>query len=136
LIILIKNKPQVMKAIQLTLMCLLFWTAGAMAQQKPVGKAVISVPGAQCEKCKERIELYLTRQYGVGTVNVNWRKKNVTVNWFTDRTDIEQIKTHIANCGYDADDVTADEVALKKLPPTCKHPLPPAPKTPATPNKE
>lgn len=123
-----------MKAIQLTLWCLFCWVASAVAQQKPVGKAVISVPGVQCEKCKERIELYLTRQYGVGSVNVNWRKKNVTVSWYTDRTDIEQVKTHIANCGYDADDVTADEKAQKKLPPSCKPPA--APKEPATPNKE
>lgn len=128
-----------MKAIQMTLMALFVLVSGAFAQQKATGKAVISIPGAQCEKCKERIELYLLRQYGVGSVNVNWRKKNATVTWLTDRTDIEQIKTHIANCGYDADDVTADEVAQKKLPPTCKHPLPapvPAPAPPQVPNKE
>jgi periplasmic mercuric ion binding protein len=125
-----------MKAIQLTLIGLFFLAAGAMAQQKATGKAVISIPGAQCEKCKERIELYLLRQYGVGAVNVNYRKKNVTVTWLNDRTDIEQIKTHIANCGYDADDVTADEVAQKKLPPDCKHPLPAAPKAPQVPDKE
>jgi periplasmic mercuric ion binding protein len=125
-----------MKAIQMTLMGLFFLVAGAMAQQKATGKAVISVPGAQCEKCKERIELYVSRQYGVGMVNVNWRKKNVTVTWLTDRTDIEQIKTHIANCGYDADDVTAEETAQKKLPIACKHPLPKPAPPPQVPNKE
>jgi periplasmic mercuric ion binding protein len=125
-----------MKAIQMTLMGLFFLVAGAMAQQKATGKAVISVPGAQCEKCKERIELYVSRQYGVGMVNVNWRKKNVTVTWLTDRTDIEQIKTHIANCGYDADDVTAEETAQKKLPIACKHPLPKPVPPPQVPNRE
>ena len=125
-----------MKAIQMTLMALFVMVAGAFAQQKVAGKAVISIPRAQCEKCKERIELYLLRQYGVGSVNVNWRKRNATVTWYNDRTDIEQIKTHIANCGYDADDVTADETAQKNLPPTCKHPQPTPPPAPQVPNKE
>lgn len=125
-----------MKAIQMTLMALFVMVASAFAQQKVAGKAVISIPRAQCEKCKERIELYLLRQYGVGSVNVNWRKRNATVTWYNDRTDIEQIKTHIANCGYDADDVTADETAQKKLPPTCKHPQPTPPPAPQVPNKE
>jgi len=123
-----------MKAIQLTLLSLLLVTASAFAQQKATGKAVINIPGAQCEKCKERIDLYVARQYGVTSVNVNWRKKNATVTWLTDRTDIEQIKTHIANCGYDADDITADETAYKKLPPACKHPIPV--KAPQEPTKE
>ncbi len=119
-----------MKAIQLTFLSLFAFAAVATAQQKAVGKAVISIPAAQCEECKNRIELYVTRQYGVSSVNVNYRKKNATVVWYTDRTDIEQIKTHIANCGYDADDVTADERALKKLPVKCQHPVPKAPQVP------
>jgi periplasmic mercuric ion binding protein len=123
-----------MKTIQLTLLSLFAFVAVATAQQKAVGKAVISTPGVQCEDCKTRIELFVARQYGVGTVNVNWRKKTTTVTWFTDRTDIEQIKTHIANCGYDADDVTADERALKKLPVKCQHPVPV--KAPQVPVKE
>jgi periplasmic mercuric ion binding protein len=119
-----------MKAIQLTFLSLFAFAAVATAQQKAVGKAVISIPAAQCEECKNRIELYVARQYGVSSVNVNYRKKNATVVWYTDRTDIEQIKTHIANCGYDADDVTADERALKKLPVKCQHPVPKAPQVP------
>jgi periplasmic mercuric ion binding protein len=122
-----------MKAIQLTLLSLFAFAAVATAQQKATGKAVISIPGVQCEDCKNRIELFVSRQYGVSSINVNWRKKNATVVWNNDRTDIEQIKTHIANCGYDADDVTADETAAKKLPPKCK---PPVPKAPQVPTKE
>jgi periplasmic mercuric ion binding protein len=123
-----------MKAIQLTFLALFAFAGMATAQQKAVGKAVISIPAAQCEECKNRIELFVGRQYGVSSINVNYRKKNATVVWYTDRTDIEQIKTHIANCGYDADDVAADERAVKKLPPACKHPVPV--KTPQVPAKE
>ena len=37
-------------------------------------------------------------------------------------TNIENVKTAIANAGYDADDVKADEGAYKKLPKCCKKP--------------
>lgn len=44
----------------------------------------------------------------------------MSVTYLADRTNIENIKTAIANVGYDADDVKADEDAYKKLPKTCK----------------
>jgi hypothetical protein len=46
----------------------------------------------------------------------------VNVTYFKDRTNPENIKTAIANIGYDADDVTAEPDAYKKLPKTCKKP--------------
>jgi periplasmic mercuric ion binding protein len=117
------------KAIQLTLLVFFAGIGSVWAQQKATGKAVISIPQAQCDSCKSRIELFVARQYGVTGITVNVKKKNATVTWITDRTDIEQIKTHIANCGFDADDVTADERAYKRLPQCCK-------KQPETPAKQ
>ncbi len=114
-----------LKAIQLILVALFTLVLGAGAQQAANGKAVISIPQAQCDSCKSRIELYVARQYGVTGITVNVKKKNATVTWLTDRTDIEQIKTHIANCGFDADDVTADERSYKRLPQCCKKQAPP-----------
>jgi copper chaperone CopZ len=70
--------------------------------------------------CKSRIEKYLTREPGVSSVNVDYKKKTTTITYLTDRNNIEQLKTAIANAGYDADDVTADEDAYKKLPKCCK----------------
>ena len=93
-------------------------TAGA--QQKVAGKAVIKTPTVQCEMCKNKIERYLFKQYGITSVNVNYKKKTTTVTWLNDRTDIETIKAAIANAGYDADDVAADEGAYKRLPKCCK----------------
>ncbi len=122
-----------MKGLKLTLIALFGLAVTSFAQQKASGKATISVPGMNCEDCKTRIEAFLTRQYGVTTVNANFRRKNVTVTWLTDRTDIEQVKTHIANCGYDADDVTADETAYKRLPKACQKPVVPAPPPPPVP---
>ena len=82
--------------------------------------AVIKTPNALCISCKERIETYLKRYDGVLEINVNYRKGETKVKYVTDRTDIEQIKTAIANAGYDADDVPASDEAYKRLPKSCK----------------
>jgi len=94
-------------------------TAG-FSQTKAVVTAVIKTPNALCADCKARIETYLKRYDGVQEINVNFRKGEIKVKYFTDRTDIEQIKTAIANAGYDADDVPAEEGAYKRLPKSCK----------------
>ena len=63
----------------------------------------------------------MVHEDGVSSVKADYRKHTVTVAWYTDRTNIENIKTALANMGYDADDVTADPDAYKRLPVTCRH---------------
>lgn len=123
-----------MKKIQLSLLALLGFVLAATAQQKVNDKAVIKTPTVQCDQCKDRIERYLSKEYGVTSVKVDIKKKTTTVTWITDRTNIENIKTAIANVGYDADDVAADETAYKKLPKCCKKPD--EPKAPAAVDKK
>ncbi|MGB4771171.1 MAG: heavy-metal-associated domain-containing protein [Chitinophagaceae bacterium] len=94
----------------------------SLAQQKKPLTVKIQTPTAQCEECKLRIEEYLKYEEGVTKVVVYPRSKYTMVTYFADRTNIENIKAAIANVGYDADDVTANEDAYKKLPKTCKHP--------------
>lgn len=115
------------------------FAAVSSAQVKEL-KAKIKTPNALCEACKARIESYLKRMDGIVLVDVNYRKGETTVRYQMDRTDIEQIKTAIANLGYDADDVAANEESYKRLPKTCKkfedgggHPKPkvPVPQQPA-----
>ena len=113
--------------------------SSAFSQTKPLLKAVIKTPNALCQLCKDRIEIYLKRYDGIVDVNVNYRKGETTVKYLTDRIDIEQIKTAIANDGYDADDVTANPDSYNRLPKSCKkwedgggHPKP---KTPPPPNQ-
>ncbi len=108
------------KIIQLSLLAILGLVFSATAQQK--AKAEIKTPTIQCDMCKGRIEKYLMRQEGVTGVKVDLKKKVVGVSWIPDRTNIENIKAAIATIGYDADDVTAEESAYKKLPPCCKKP--------------
>lgn len=94
----------------------------AVAQQKKPVTVKIQTPTAQCEECKLRIEEYLKVEEGVTKVVVYPRSRYTMVTYLTDRTNIENIKAAIANIGYDADDVTANEDSYKKLPKTCKHP--------------
>jgi len=108
-----------MKQIILSVMAFCF--AGIVtAQTKAAVTAKIKTPTVQCEMCKKKIETYLKRYDGVMSVVVNYKKKETTVKYLTDRTDIEQIKTAIANAGYDADDVPANEESYEKLPQCCK----------------
>jgi len=94
----------------------------ASAQTKAQLTAKITTPTVQCDMCKERIETYLKRYDGVTSVNVNVKRKETTVKYLTDRTNIENIKTAIANAGYDADDIVANPDAYKALPKCCKKP--------------
>lgn len=94
----------------------------AAAQTKTSLTAKINTPTVQCDMCKERIETYLKRYDGLTYINVNVKKKETTVKYLTDRTNIEILKTAIANAGYDADDVAANPESYKALPKCCKKP--------------
>ncbi len=110
-----------MKHFKLVILCL-FMGAFAASAQKGTTRGVIQTPGVQCDMCKGKIEKYLSRENGVATVKVDIKKKTTTVAYMPDRINLEQIKTDIANMGYTADDVIADEAAYKKLPACCKKP--------------
>lgn len=111
-----------MKTVKLTIVFLLAFVGVTFAQKKAVEKVVIKTPTVQCEMCKDKIEKYMSRETGVQSVKVDYKKKTTTITYVTDRTNVEQLKTAIANAGYDADDVTADETAYSKLPKCCKKP--------------
>ncbi|HAO45512.1 MAG TPA: heavy-metal-associated domain-containing protein [Ferruginibacter sp.] len=89
-------------------------------QQKVSGKAVIKTPTVQCDVCKDRVEFFISKEPGVTSVKVNIRQKTTTVTWLNDRTTLENIKVAIANQGFDADDIEAEESAIKRLPKECK----------------
>lgn len=111
-----------MKQLILSLLVVCGISFTASSQVKAVMTAKIKTPTVQCQMCKDRIETYLKRYDGVGVVNVNYRTKETTVKYYTDRTNIEEIKTAIANAGYDADDVPATPDAYNRLPICCKKP--------------
>jgi copper chaperone CopZ len=109
-----------MKQFLFTLLVITSFSIASFSQQKALQTAKIKTPNALCEACKPRIENYVNRIDGVTSINVNYRKGETTVKYLTDRTNIEEIKTAIANMGYDADDIPANEESYKRLPKTCK----------------
>lgn len=100
--------------------CLL--SLASNAQIKPVQTVKITTPTVQCGMCKERIETYLKRIDGVMMVNVNYKKKETTVKYISDRTNEEMLKAAIANAGYDANEISANPESYKALPKCCKKP--------------
>jgi periplasmic mercuric ion binding protein len=92
------------------------------AQTKASQTVTIKTPTVQCESCKQRIENTMARQEGVTKTVVNYKNKTTKVTFWSERTNIENVKTAIANAGYDADDVSADAEAYKRLPMCCKKP--------------
>jgi copper chaperone CopZ len=105
-----------------TFICLFFTISVLGQQQKPV-TVKISTPTVQCEKCKKRIEDYMKVEEGVLKTVVDFKQKRTTVTYLLDRTNLENIKTAIANCGYDAEDVKAEPDTYAKLPTCCKKPV-------------
>ena len=110
------------KLLSLSLALAVFSLAGFSQAKKPVQTVTIKTPTVQCGTCKKAIEEYVGRETGVQKVTVDYKKKTTKVTFVTDRTNIENIKTAIANVGYDADDVTANEESYKELPKCCKKP--------------
>ncbi|MEO7800802.1 MAG: heavy-metal-associated domain-containing protein [Ginsengibacter sp.] len=109
-----------MKTILLSLFTAFLLTTNADAQVKAVQKAVIQTPNLQCQACKDRVERRLFKEPGISVIKADFHKHTVAVTFVSERTNIENIKTSLANLGYDADDITADD-AYKTLPKTCQH---------------
>ncbi len=105
-----------------TLLSVLFLavTLTVSAQYKKPIIAQIKTPQAQCAECKDRIEKFMKSEEGVVKVVVDIRKKITSITFAPDRTNMENIKTAIANLGFDADDVVAEPEQYKRLPLCCK----------------
>jgi copper chaperone CopZ len=111
-----------MNRLCLLLVAIVGFAFTGMAQTKAVQTIKIKTPSVQCEMCKKKIETYLNRYDGVASVNVNYKKKETTVKYLTDRINEEEIKTAIANVGYDANEIAANPESYDKLPKCCKKP--------------
>lgn len=110
------------KALVITVISLMGFGFTQAQGKKAVVTSTIQTPTVQCESCKKRIEDNLKRVDGIQKVNVDVKKKTTKVSYLTDRTNIENIKTEIANIGYDADDITANTESYSRLPKCCKKP--------------
>nr|MCU0334611.1 copper chaperone [Chitinophagaceae bacterium] len=89
-----------------------------------IQRAQVKISAAKCVECKPIIESTVPKFVdGLVKITVVWKKDGTgyaNVAWYPDRTNIEEIKTAIANAGFDADDVTANPESEKKLPACCR----------------
>ena len=111
-----------MKQLFFSLLTILAFTFTSEAQSKSLKTVKISTPTVQCGSCKSKIETYLKRYDGITSINVNYKKKETTVKYVSDRINEEEIKAANANAGYDANEVTANPDSYKRLPDCCKKP--------------
>jgi len=114
------TKNNKMKKILSIIILTIGFISFGFAQQKANDKAIIQTPGVHCEYCKKRLENYVSRQPGILSVNADFKKKTTTVAWVKDRTNLEEVKAHIANAGYDADDVMAEKTTYDRFPKACQ----------------
>jgi len=97
-----------------------FLSVAVLAQMPKPQRAEIKTPTAVCEECKAIIEAAVAKVDGVIKVTVIFKRGITMVQWYPDRTNIEELKAVIADYGFDADDVTANIDFYKKLPICCK----------------
>lgn len=75
---------------------------------------------SQCEMCKKRIEKGMSLEKGVKSAILNLDDHTLTVIYKKNKTNPDALRKALANIGYDADDVPANEKAYNKLPDCCK----------------
>lgn len=93
-----------------------FTTLSAKAKSEVVNIQTSAV----CESCKARIERALKSTDGVLSANLNLSDKKIKVKYNSDKITAEQIRTVIANTGYDADNVKKTPEAFNALPHCCQ----------------
>ena len=101
-------------------MLVLFVSSFVFAPVKSKTEVVTIKTSAVCESCKARIEKALKSSDGVVEAKLNLDDKKVVVKYNPEKTNPDQIRTVIANTGYDADNVKKSDDGFKKLPHCCQ----------------
>lgn len=105
---------------------MLMFSLAVSAQEKRPEWATIKIPQLKCWECKERLEKYLLKEKGsnddAGIIrwNIYLNSATMRIQYMPSRITLNYIKTAIANAGFDADEITAEEGSYGKLPPLCK----------------
>jgi len=81
---------------------------------------IVVKTSAQCESCKKRIENALNFEKGVKSGVLDLTTKDATVVFDPQKTSSAKVRAAITKVGYDADKMTADAKAYKKLPKCCQ----------------
>lgn len=92
----------------------------SFSQKKPKFQTVKIQTSAECDDCKERIEGVFNYMKGIKFAELDVPSKILTVKFSPSKIDVKSIKEKVSELGYDADEVKANPIALKKLPLCCQ----------------
>lgn len=119
----ILNRVTIMKKNILFILALFISFAGVQAQSKTsviiIKTKIYCDHCAECGSCKERILNELKFTKGIKAAELDVAKQEITINYFSKKITIEQIKEAINKTGYDADEQLADAKFVGKLDECC-----------------
>ena len=98
---------------------LLFFGLNAQAQDKKTETVKIKT-SAVCDMCKATIEKGIAYEKGVQNVNLDVASQMLTVQYRTEKTNVETLRQAVTKLGYDADETAADAKAYSRLDDCCK----------------
>lgn len=99
---------------------LAFTSTESSAQAQKYFETIRIKTSVECQMCKKKIEDYFRKEPGIKYMDVNYHNKIATVRYYSDETNPSNIRTAIANLGYDADTVKANPEFYAKLPACCQ----------------
>jgi mercuric ion binding protein len=102
------------------LLLIMLLASSASVSAKAKAEVVTIQTSAVCESCKARIERALKSSDGIIEANLNLDNKKIKVKYNPEKTSPDQIRTIIANTGYDADNVKKTAEGFSKLPHCCQ----------------
>lgn len=79
-------------------------------QDKELKEAILTVEGINCAACAWLIEMQLSKQAGIKTINVNATTQRATVKWQDNKLTLSAILNAIEKIGYQALPFKANEV--------------------------
>lgn len=107
-------------SITIVLLSILFIAPAKLSAQKAKLDTVKIKTSAECDMCKTKLETELGRSKGVKSANLDLGTQVITVVYNSSKTNPGKLRTIIANIGYDADEVKANNRMQKKLPDCCQ----------------
>lgn len=83
-------------------------------------ETVVIHTNSECGMCKDRIEKDLNYRKGIVFAELEVATKELTVKYNKQKITLDEIRTIIAEMGYDADNVSANPTAQSELPACCQ----------------
>lgn len=92
-----------------------FVMTSVFAQKPPRKDEIVIKSTVECALCKKNVEASLGKVKGIRKVSADFSKKEITVAFNPRRISADEIKKKLAELGYDADDIKANNRMTQML---------------------